>query len=180
MIVIKEWVETTTICQQNDSGRDLLLDLHRHDLIFGEMMMTQEVTDMVILLMTGEGFQDFRSCYMPKRSNRIRGGTMKPITYVSAAASSRYKILAHQYKSMYPTLEIDIEGELERLKVKWPLNEYICIYLSLFVMKFAVFFSTIWSGLDPWWGTGFTSCTRLFVVPPKKSWWKEPMLRCSI
>uniref|UniRef100_A0A3P9JKK5 Adenylosuccinate synthetase n=1 Tax=Oryzias latipes TaxID=8090 RepID=A0A3P9JKK5_ORYLA len=30
--------------------------------------------------------------------------------------SERYKILAHQYKSMYPTLEIDIEGELERLK----------------------------------------------------------------
>ena len=29
----------------------------------------------------------------------------------------RYKVLAHQYKAMYPTLEIDIEGELSRLKV---------------------------------------------------------------
>ncbi|KAJ3609985.1 hypothetical protein NHX12_022079 [Muraenolepis orangiensis] len=30
--------------------------------------------------------------------------------------SERYKVLAQQYKSMYPTLEIDIEGELLRLK----------------------------------------------------------------
>lgn len=32
-------------------------------------------------------------------------------------ACYRYKVLARQYKSMYPTLEIDIEGELDRLKV---------------------------------------------------------------
>lgn len=31
----------------------------------------------------------------------------------------RYKVLAHQYKAMYPTLEIDIEGELLRLKVTY-------------------------------------------------------------
>ncbi|KAF3841866.1 hypothetical protein F7725_023817 [Dissostichus mawsoni] len=30
--------------------------------------------------------------------------------------SERYKVLAHQYKAMYPTLVIDIEGELLRLK----------------------------------------------------------------
>uniref|UniRef100_A0A8C5AHP6 Adenylosuccinate synthetase n=1 Tax=Gadus morhua TaxID=8049 RepID=A0A8C5AHP6_GADMO len=30
--------------------------------------------------------------------------------------SQRYKVLAQQYKSMYPTLEIDVEGELLRLK----------------------------------------------------------------
>ncbi|CAL8362939.1 unnamed protein product [Boreogadus saida] len=30
--------------------------------------------------------------------------------------SQRYKVLAQQYKSMYPTLEIDMEGELLRLK----------------------------------------------------------------
>uniref|UniRef100_A0A4W6DKY6 Adenylosuccinate synthetase n=1 Tax=Lates calcarifer TaxID=8187 RepID=A0A4W6DKY6_LATCA len=30
--------------------------------------------------------------------------------------SERYKVLAQQYKSMYPTLEIDIEGELVKLK----------------------------------------------------------------
>ncbi|KAI4812281.1 hypothetical protein KUCAC02_023682 [Chaenocephalus aceratus] len=30
--------------------------------------------------------------------------------------SERYKLLAHQYKAMYPTLVIDIEGELLRLK----------------------------------------------------------------
>ncbi|XP_076142353.1 adenylosuccinate synthetase isozyme 2 [Alosa pseudoharengus] len=30
--------------------------------------------------------------------------------------SERYKVLAQQYKSMYPTLEIDIDGELEKLK----------------------------------------------------------------
>lgn len=29
----------------------------------------------------------------------------------------RYKVLAQQYKAMYPTLEIDIEGELVKLKV---------------------------------------------------------------
>ncbi|MEQ2215602.1 Adenylosuccinate synthetase isozyme 2 [Xenoophorus captivus] len=28
----------------------------------------------------------------------------------------RYKVLAQQYKAMYPTLEIDIEGELVKLK----------------------------------------------------------------
>lgn len=31
--------------------------------------------------------------------------------------SKRFKVLAAQYTSMYPTLEIDIEGELEKLKV---------------------------------------------------------------
>lgn len=30
----------------------------------------------------------------------------------------RYKMLAQQYKAMYPTLEIDVEGELVKLKVK--------------------------------------------------------------
>ncbi|KAJ4949155.1 hypothetical protein JOQ06_020673 [Pogonophryne albipinna] len=30
--------------------------------------------------------------------------------------SERYKVLAHQYKAMYPTLVIDLEGELLRLK----------------------------------------------------------------
>lgn len=31
--------------------------------------------------------------------------------------SSRYKVLAKQYKSMYPTLEMDVDGELAKLKV---------------------------------------------------------------
>uniref|UniRef100_A0A8C2RHU5 Adenylosuccinate synthetase n=1 Tax=Capra hircus TaxID=9925 RepID=A0A8C2RHU5_CAPHI len=31
--------------------------------------------------------------------------------------SERFKVLANQYKSIYPTLEIDIEGELQKLKV---------------------------------------------------------------
>ncbi|OPJ72662.1 adenylosuccinate synthetase isozyme 2 [Patagioenas fasciata] len=30
--------------------------------------------------------------------------------------SERFKVLANQYKAIYPTLEIDIEGELEKLK----------------------------------------------------------------
>lgn len=30
---------------------------------------------------------------------------------------SRYKMLAQQYKAMYPTLETDVEGELLKLKV---------------------------------------------------------------
>lgn len=30
----------------------------------------------------------------------------------------RFKNLAHQHQSMFPTLEIDIEGQLKRLKVK--------------------------------------------------------------
>lgn len=34
-----------------------------------------------------------------------------------SVACCRYKVLAQQYKAMYPTLEIDIEGELVKLKV---------------------------------------------------------------
>ncbi|MGH0129839.1 UNVERIFIED_CONTAM: hypothetical protein FKN15_039798 [Acipenser sinensis] len=30
--------------------------------------------------------------------------------------TERFKVLAHQYKSMYPTLDIDVDGELEKLK----------------------------------------------------------------
>lgn len=30
----------------------------------------------------------------------------------------RFKNLAHQHQSMFPTLEIDIEGQLKRLKVE--------------------------------------------------------------
>lgn len=33
------------------------------------------------------------------------------------APSCRYKVLAQQYRDMYPTLEIDVDGELVRLKV---------------------------------------------------------------
>lgn len=36
----------------------------------------------------------------------------------------RYKNLASQYKSMYPSLEIDIDGELEKLKVSCHLTDY--------------------------------------------------------
>lgn len=32
----------------------------------------------------------------------------------------RFKNLAHQHQSMFPTLEIDVEGQLKRLKVNWP------------------------------------------------------------
>ena len=42
------------------------------------------------------------------------------------SGSFRYKVLAQQYKSMYPTLEIDVEGELLRLKV--PEVQYILLH----------------------------------------------------
>lgn len=34
----------------------------------------------------------------------------------------RFKVLANQYKAIYPTLKIDIEGELEKLKVSLLLS----------------------------------------------------------
>lgn len=34
----------------------------------------------------------------------------------------RFKVLANQYKAVYPTLKIDIEGELEKLKVSLLLS----------------------------------------------------------
>ncbi|KPP57573.1 hypothetical protein Z043_124686, partial [Scleropages formosus] len=39
--------------------------------------------------------------------------------------SERYKVLAKQYKSMYPTLDIDVDGELEKLKVNHRLLAYV-------------------------------------------------------
>uniref|UniRef100_A0A5F7ZBJ8 Adenylosuccinate synthetase n=1 Tax=Macaca mulatta TaxID=9544 RepID=A0A5F7ZBJ8_MACMU len=75
---------------------------------------------------------DFRKC--SARHKRGRSTTKKGIgpTYSSKAArtglricdllsdfdefSSRFKNLAHQHQSMFPTLEIDIEGQLKRLK----------------------------------------------------------------
>lgn len=39
-----------------------------------------------------------------------------------AFLSFRFKVLANQYKAIYPTLEIDIEGELEKLKVSLLLS----------------------------------------------------------
>uniref|UniRef100_A0A8C0Z957 Adenylosuccinate synthetase n=1 Tax=Cyanistes caeruleus TaxID=156563 RepID=A0A8C0Z957_CYACU len=36
--------------------------------------------------------------------------------------SERFKVLANQYKAIYPTLKIDIEGELEKLKVSLLLS----------------------------------------------------------
>lgn len=30
----------------------------------------------------------------------------------------------------------------------------------------------------PWWQTACTSCIKLLLVPVRKSWWREPMLRC--
>ncbi|NXF47860.1 PURA2 synthetase, partial [Oceanites oceanicus] len=37
--------------------------------------------------------------------------------------SERFKVLANQYKAIYPTLQIDIEGELKKLKVSLLLSE---------------------------------------------------------
>ncbi|NXW19708.1 PURA2 synthetase, partial [Circaetus pectoralis] len=39
--------------------------------------------------------------------------------------SERFKVLANQYKAIYPTLEIDIEGELKKLKVSLLLINFL-------------------------------------------------------
>ena len=67
-------------------------------------------------------------------------------------ACSRYKVLARQYKSMYPTLEIDIEGELDKLKVikttrKTFLEALNCRLCSNMLGDLC---RTTWSGSSPW------------------------------
>lgn len=59
--------------------------------------------------------------------HRVGGGErrkkkMKPRWLLS----SRFKVLANQYKAIYPTLEIDIEGELKKLKVSLFLSVKWC------------------------------------------------------
>lgn len=56
----------------------------------------------------------------------------------------RYKVLAQQYKAMYPTLEIDIKGELAKLKVGTNCLKntlYLCLYNNI-----SHVFRTMWRG----------------------------------
>lgn len=51
------------------------------------------------------------------------GGELRRKTNLSEAfLCFRFKVLANQYKAIYPTLKIDIEGELEKLKVSLLLS----------------------------------------------------------
>lgn len=92
----------------------------------------------------------------------------------------RYKALAQQYKAMYPTLEIDIDGELVKLKVTEVTQKVLSETLSppLCSNISSADFRTMWSGSSPWWETGCTSCTRLFMVLRRRFWWKEPTQPC--
>lgn len=45
------------------------------------------------------------------------GSQRKDKNELIGRCSSRYKVLAKQYKSMYPTLKMDVDGELAKLKV---------------------------------------------------------------
>uniref|UniRef100_H3AR52 Adenylosuccinate synthetase n=1 Tax=Latimeria chalumnae TaxID=7897 RepID=H3AR52_LATCH len=49
----------------------------------------------------------------PLREGKIKCVLIKDFFFFF---SSRFKVLANQYKSMYPTLEIDVEGELRKLE----------------------------------------------------------------
>ncbi|MBN3309244.1 PURA2 synthetase, partial [Amia calva] len=48
--------------------------------------------------------------------------------------SERYKVLAQQYKSMYPTLDIDVDGELEKLKACL-LQDFFARYINFLRIK---------------------------------------------
>lgn len=53
------------------------------------------------------------------------GGELRGITNWNLSETFlpfRFKVLANQYKAIYPTLKIDIEGELEKLKVSLLLS----------------------------------------------------------
>lgn len=56
--------------------------------------------------------------------SKVGGGERKKTnkTNLNVFLSSRFKVLANQYKAIYPTLEIDIEGELKKLKVSLLLS----------------------------------------------------------
>lgn len=64
----------------------------------------------------------------------------------------RYKVLAQQYKAMYPTLEIDIDGELVKLKVTEVKQKVLLETLSppLCSNSSSADFRTTWSGSSPW------------------------------
>lgn len=57
------------------------------------------------------------SFYCNMIENGIKPALLEINQNLSFCCCCRYNILAKQYKAMYPTLEIDIEGELTKLKV---------------------------------------------------------------
>ena len=61
--------------------------------------------------------------------------------------------MAQQYKGMYPTLVIDIEGELDKLKVVQAKQKKIfleTLFSPVCSNVFLLFFRTMWSGSSPW------------------------------
>lgn len=85
----------------------------------------------------------------------------------------RYKVLAQQYKAMYPTLEIDIKGELAKLKVGTNCLKntlYLCLYNNI-----SHVFRTMWRGSSQWSEMVYTTCMKLYMVLQRRSWWRAPM-----
>lgn len=104
------------------------------------------------------------------------GGSMTPTGNWSRlmVCCSRYKMLAQQYKAMYPTLETDVEGELLKLKVTHsksaqPLGRKKEV-LVLTSKRFAFYIRTTQRRSSPWWGTACTTCTRPSTARPRRSW----------
>lgn len=52
--------------------------------------------------------------------DRVPGSSVGPRRVTVRVTLHRFKNLARQHQSMFPTLDIDVEGQLKRLKVNWP------------------------------------------------------------
>lgn len=95
----------------------------------------------------------------------------------------RFKNLVQQYQSMYPSLTVDVEDQLKKLKVETDKSDVI-EWLSVIVSSTETYlcFLASWRNslrdCGRWLETVFIICTKLFMAPLRRFWLKGPMLLC--
>lgn len=96
-------------------------------------------------------------------SMRYRGGHIGDLSaglILAIILSSRFKNLVHQYQSMYPSLTVDVDDQLKKLKVQMDDN---CAMIYTDLHRLLVLCRTTLRGCGQWSETESTTCTKHFM-----------------
>lgn len=86
----------------------------------------------------------------------------------------RFKNLVHQYQSMYPSLTVDVEDQLKKLKVDTIIFKWWFIVTVPNITTYFLCRNTV-RDCGRWLEMGSITCMKLFMVLQRKFWLRVPM-----
>lgn len=118
---------------------------------------------------------DFKDFSMRYRHGHVKEKTLLFSPLQEWFFSHRFKNLVRQYQSMYPSLTVDVDDQLKKLKVQtdgyWATNAVI--YKNLHPLLVSC--RTMLRDCDQWSETESTTCTKRFTDLQRAFWSKGPM-----